>query len=457
MTPASAVGARPRDLLVVAAVALALRLAVVAWAAPRVGLTGDATLYEPLALRLASGLGYTWAWPGGEVTYVAHYPVGYPALVAVAYALGVGRTGAMVLNALFGAGAAVGACALAGRASSRRGLVAGLLVGVHPGLVFYTPALMTETVAGALLVGAACVAGSRRADGRAGGSVAVGIVLGAATLVRPASLLFAPLFGAWPGRASPRRAALGAALATAFALSVCAPWTARNCERMHRCALVSLNGGWNLLIGTYASAHGGWAPLVPPASCPPELDEAAKDLCFERAARDEIAAHPLPWLALAWRKVSATFDYVGAAGWYLHDAAPRAFGDGDKLALGVVETVFERLVLLAALAAAAARDGPRTRARRAVGLVGAAFAFVQPGWVAYLALALASSLRGRALLRDAWLATAAPVAVALIASTHAVFFGGGRYALVVLPLVTALAALAPPRAAVLEDARTPRL
>src|SRR5690606_27438677 len=127
--------------------------------------------------------GYTWLWPDGVVTHAAHYPVGYPALLSAAYALASPSTwAAMSSNALLGAAAAPAAFGLAGRAASRRGaLLAGLLVAIHPGLVFYTPALMTEGVSAALIVIAAWVS-ARPSLVRA---LPLGALIGLCTLIRP--------------------------------------------------------------------------------------------------------------------------------------------------------------------------------------------------------------------------------------------------------------------------------
>ena len=73
-----------RDPSIVAGVALVARLAVVAWAGGRFPASGDGFYYDVLARRLAHGDGYTWLWPDGAVTNVAHYPVGYPAILAAA-------------------------------------------------------------------------------------------------------------------------------------------------------------------------------------------------------------------------------------------------------------------------------------------------------------------------------------------------------------------------------------
>src|SRR5690606_25963906 len=121
--------------------------------------------------------------------------------------------------------------------------------------------------------------------------VVLGLLVGMATLVRPQTLVFAPVFaglallGPAPGgsprssgaSASPRggvapvaRAARRAApvlLTVIAALLVCAPWTARNCARMNRCALVSVNGGWNLLTGADPASTGAWSPIQVPEAC----------------------------------------------------------------------------------------------------------------------------------------------------------------------------------------------
>lgn len=284
-----------------------------------------------------------------------------------------------------------------------------------------------------------------------------GLVLGMATLVRPQCILLAPLLGLWLGWPARLRSVTTAAAVTAVALAVCAPWTARNCDKMGRCALVSVNGGWNLLIGTDPAGRGAWAPLRVPPRCREVFDEADKDRCFEQAAWERIAAHPGSWLALAPHKLSATFDYCGAPGWYLHESNSNAFDAAAKVTLGTVETLFERLLLLLALVAARPRSSPlrwlrggrrpsRTPPARlllrwlalAVGLV---FALLQPGWVAFVALVVSLALRRPGPLRSAAVYAGSFMALLTVMVTHVLFFGAGRYALVLFPLLCALAAL----------------
>ncbi len=441
--------------LVTFTVALAARLAVVDWAGSRFPPTADGTYYQTIAERISRGLGYTWLWPDGAVTYAAHFPVGYPALVGAVYAVtGPRPVAAMALNAVLGALAALAAYLLAARAAGPRlALASGLAVALHPGLVAYTPALMTEGVTAALVTVAAAVTAWAR-DRRPGvaPAIAIGLVVGVATLVRPQSLVLAPVFGllavAFPSPDRPQGGARigpakAAAVATLTALLVCAPWTARNCARMNNCALVSVNGGWNLLIGADAESTGAWSPIKVPAACTEVFDEAQKDVCFGREARRYVREHPGAWLALLPKKLAATFDYAGAAPWYLHDANPRAFPYADKEKLGGLETLYERVALLFCLGWAARRAHDEGRPTPlALAFIGGFFVFSLHAWVAYAALLAAALLRGRSLWTGPVLASGAVAVVAATMATHAVFFGAGRYSLVVFPLITALAPLA---------------
>jgi hypothetical protein len=450
-----------RNAFLVLAVALVARLSVVAWAHARFPPTDDGTYYDTLARRLAAGAGYTWLWPDGAVTFAAHYPVGYPAMLAVAYRLfGPSGTVGMVVNALIGAAAAVASYRLVddasepwrGPAATWRPVAAGLVVALHPALVPYTAAIMTEGVTAAILVVAAALgARARAASAPASASaaasrswpwlVAAGTTMGLATLVRPQSLVLAPVLGALtvgPGAVARVRLAR-AAVVTALAVACVAPWTARNCARMHRCALVSVNGGWNLLIGVQTQT-GAYERLDVPAPCATVWDEGAKDACFEEAAHEAIAAAPLSWLARVPAKLAATFDYFGAAPWYLHDSNAAVFDGDAKLRLGAVETVVCRLLLLGALVACGRRDGPRALARKLVALGGAAGAVTVHGWLGYVAVVACVAMLGRRAWAEAPLVvpwTAA--AVAATAAVHAVFFGAGRYGLVVVPLVATIA------------------
>jgi len=435
--------ARWRDALLVFTLALLVRGAVVLWAKGRFPPADDGSFYDVVAARIAHGAGYTWLWPDGAVTYAAHYPVGYPALLGVVYALfGATPTAAMGFNALLGALSALAAHTVMFWSGGRvRGLVAGLLIALHPGLVFYTPALMTEGVAAELLVIAlflTCAAArGRRAAGFLG---LLGVCMGVLVLVRPQLLLMAPLFGFFSLGATQTRwgaRAVRAGVVSALAVAVCLPWTARNCARMDRCVFVSANGGWNLLIGSAPEANGGWIAIegerVPP-ECRTVFGEAEKDRCFGQAGMANIRQRPWAFLALVPRKLSQTFDYFGAPGHYLHTSNYLAFDEARKVRLGVVETLWERLVLLAAIAQVAGRGQGQRRVRLLGGAISAVFALTRWGYLAYLGFVVTSLLAGRELLKRPVAAVSAG-AILTTALTHAVFFGAGRYGFVCAALL----------------------
>jgi hypothetical protein len=432
------------------AVAFALRAGVAFWASERIAPVEDGRYYHIVATRIANGLGYTWLWPDGSVSYAAHYPVGYPALVGACYSIfGPHPCVAMLLNAVLGSLAAVAALHIAESvASPRAGLVAGAMVALHPALVAYTPALMTEGVTAALLIIAGWLALRIRSltGGRRGlGLAALAALLGITLLVRPQCLLLVPIYGALAIAGSDagawRARGLSAAFVTCLAVGVCLPWTMRNCARMGHCVFVSANGGWNLLIGTAADARGTWAPIEKvgvPEECRTEFREAFKDACFGKSAASRIRHAPLRWLTLVPAKLSATFDYSGAPGWYLHASNPSAFPFNAKVVLGVLETVSERGLLALALLALGRRAGRRQKLRQVLAAA-AAFSLLTPlAWPAYLMLTVIAALLGPELISDppALLAASAVFATAL---THAVFFGAGRYSMPCFPLIASLA------------------
>lgn len=445
---------RVRRGLVVFAIALGLRGLVVLWARDVVPPTADGAFYHVVAGRIAEGLGYTWAWPDGTVTYAAHYPVGYPALLGCVYRLfGASPVVAMTMNALLGALVAPLALVIGERlvsaeeAPDRRrkvGLCAGLLAATSPSLVAYSAALMTEALVGLWTLVAlflVLLGSERRGVGRV---VLFGIsvlALGAATLTRPQSVLLAPVVGflALPRAARLRRFATAATFAVG-ALAVTLPWTLRNCEKMERCVFVSANGGWNLLIGTYPEGRGAWVPIDGPRvpeECRTVFQEAAKDACFGVAGRRRLLADVGGFLRLIPDKWKVTFDYTGSAADHL--AASGALGDGVQRWLAGLEIASHRLLGAAALAGVASLAPRRLlgtpRRVLLLGLTG----FALSAYGSFLVLAASSLLVGLARRQPTLVLLAAALAGTF--AVHAVFFGAGRYFLPLVPLLIPVAAL----------------
>lgn len=459
-----------RDGVALTAAALLLRMALVLAYGHDVPPTDDGAFYHVVAERIARGEGYTWLWPDGVVTFAAHYPVGYAALLGAAYAvLGAHPVVALGVNAVLGAAAVFATHRLATRVTGRAGaLCAAAFVALSPTLVGYTLAIMTEgAVAAGLVLGTwfTVRCGERAARGSLPTRevILIGLTLGLTTLVRPQSLLMAPVLGALAA-ASPLRGATalwrrgaGAVAVTVLCLVVCAPWTIRNCSRMDRCAFVSANGGWNLLIGTFPEGEGAFVPIVEhrvPEACREVFGEAEKDACFGAAGRERIAGDPVGWLSLVPAKWRMTFDFTASASSYL-SAAKLPWPEAVERNVSTVEIGARRLLVALALFAAwrAGRSRPAPggaweRVRhlgRGALLVGGVMSLLGAvSWFAHIAFVwLGATVQG-SLRRPVFLAAAAAVAITLL--VHAVFFGAGRYSMVLEPLLAGAAAAAWPRA-----------
>jgi hypothetical protein len=471
---------RRREALWLFGFSLGLRLVVVAVAARRFPPADDGTFYHTVAARMADGAGYTWAWPDGAVTYAAHYPVGYPALIGAAYwLLGVAPWVGMLLNAALGALLVLGVHQVAlGFTSLARARLAALAVALHPTLLLYTAALMTEAAAASLLVLLTAAALWIRSTSRASwwrpllGLCGAGLVL-----IRPQLLPVLAVLGAasvWlPAGVSTRGALLrrlrGALEVLAIAVVCCLPWTLRNCMKMDGCVFVSANGGWNLLIGTLPEGKGSFAPIAGetvPAECREVFGEAGKDRCFGRAGARRIREAPGQWLSLAPQKLGQLFNHGAVASSYLHTSNPGLVGERLKLAIAAIETLYSRLLLLAATLGLLRSAGRRVE--RLLALAATALALSPWGFLAQIAV-LSSLLAG---LPRTWLLGQEPpldpglrqdagplrfIAASLLALcliTHMVFFGAARYALVWLPWLAWLMVL-PGRAVRPGGARMP--
>lgn len=370
----------------------------------------DGVIYERTAWRIAHGMGFVDTFDNvPPYLPTAFYPVGYPGILALAHlALGPGAWVAGALNVAAAAVTTAVVFALARRAfGAPAAHLSAALYALSPGAVLFASALMTETVSAALLVGAVALAERYSRAQTARLALAAGAVFGVAGLVRPQSLLLAPIV-ALLASPSPRWAARArtVALVGVACAAVVLPWTARNCRVLDGCALVSVNGGANLFIGTDPAARGTYRELRGGEGCGHVLTEVAKDRCYGHLAARRIAAHPLRWVALMPAKLQTLLDYEVSPAYYLLEAGSLPRATAERVARWL--TAFHRWVCALALLALLARRGPLPRP--AVLCVGA----------------VAGSL-----------------------AVHAVFFGGDRYHMVFLPLLAVLAS------AVLAPARPP--
>jgi hypothetical protein len=429
---------------VTAGVALGARLFVTLLAWNRFPPADDGVFYDTLAKRLAHGLGYTWAWPDGVVTPVAHYPVGYPWLLSLAYrGLGEHPASALLLHTLLGTLGAVALHVVASFGlSPQRARWAGLGMALHPALLLYLPAIMTEGVAASLLpipFAIALSGGSRRGVTASLAMTIAGAALGLVALVRPQLLVLAPVLAWLAVSRAPKRARLaGPLLVVVGAALVIAPWTVRNERVFGRVVVVSANGGWNLLIGTDPEAHGTWRPLAVPTECREVWDEAAKDACFGSVAWGRIRAAPTEWIATAPSKLASTFDLGGTGPSYLSRSRPDLVPRWLVLLLGGIDTLVARVALGGALVACAWPSGRWLLPRRAVAAASVACLLSPHAWPAYLGLLVLVPLSPRPASPRPLVLVAWSVLLATLL-THGVVFGASRYALLVFPWIAALA------------------
>jgi hypothetical protein len=433
-------------------VALLPRLFVaIAWAKEPVW---DGHYYHLGASRIAAGLGYSEDVLVRGMTLWkpwTHYPVGYSAFLSLFYRVfGDHLLVAPLLNAVLGAATAILVHRIALHyLGPGRARVAGGLAALHPGLIAYCPLVMTEIPSAFLLV--LLLWTLQHFRGRWHAAVLGGVILGVLTLMRPASLLLAPLVALSEARPLPRAALRGAA-ALAIALAVVLPWTIRNCVRMDGCALVSTNGGWNLAIGAITTT-GRFQTLRGKDGCPVVTGQVQQDDCWAGVGWRKIREAPFHWVSLAPKKLAQTFDHESFAIEYVREADPGAWPDSRReAARGLLTTAHLALLAAAALSMVATPLGRLKKDEQywQIGLLVLLSALLFYGiaddqhpfhWLIVLAPVLAfAPIPGRPYVGA--VGRMAMAAIAITALTHVVFFGEDRYHLFLSPLLCLLAAAA---------------
>jgi hypothetical protein len=478
---APAFGSRWGTTLDIATLAFVARVALVVYALAEP--VWDGHYYDLGARHIAWSHGYGeelhLSSPDGLERVVwdpwAHYPVGYSGFLALFFKIfGSSIAVAPLANALTGAALAVVCHRLALRmfpvesteraADARdkravRANVAGLLVALHPGLVLYSGALMTEPLAALGMMAAILFVIADRSFWR--GAAIAGVLLGVTTLVRPNAILLAPILPLLRiDRARPLFARIGRVVASgavvgALAIATVAPWTIRNCKVMDQCAVVSTNAGWNLVIGSAPGATGKFEFLVghTPEGGPTceEGGQVAQDRCWWRYGLSIVRRDLGRWLSLVPAKLHYTLDAEWFPINYLREARPDLVSAATHVAVGKFLTASQwALCIVAALAALG-----RPRARRDRFLPYAIQLGFLAGTLALGAWALDRAeprvwplgvlacvvpflpLPGRPKREPAEFGVAFVVLTTLI--THAVFFGEDRYHLVATPALLLLA------------------
>jgi hypothetical protein len=178
-----------------------------------------------------------------------------------------------------------------------RGVAAGLagaaMLAFYPTLIGDAGMLLTEPLAGTLIVGAVLLLLRARETGRLRSWIPPGLLLGLTAMVRPEYLAITALLGFVILVAGIRRGgtrpALPAAVLVLSALLVVAPWTARNFAEMGRLVPISTGAGQTVFSGSYVPS-GGDPQKVTPALL--KEDPSLASLVESRAGTEAASAPP---------------------------------------------------------------------------------------------------------------------------------------------------------------------
>lgn len=231
----------------------------------------DSAAYERIARGLEQRGEFRQVGPGvpEQPQAASNYSPGLPLLVGGVFSVvGDDVRLARILLALIGAAAIPLTYLLGVRISGTgAGLAGAALLAFYPTLIADAGMLLTEPLAGTLIVGAVLLLLRARDSARLTDWVPPGLVLGLTALVRPEYLAITALLAVavWlaPARRGGLRPLLPAMVLMLSALVVIAPWTARNYAEMGRIVPISTGGGQTVFAGSYLPSGGDPQKVTP--------------------------------------------------------------------------------------------------------------------------------------------------------------------------------------------------
>jgi 4-amino-4-deoxy-L-arabinose transferase-like glycosyltransferase len=260
---------------------------------------------EQIATNLIEGRGFSYeAW---SLTYRSYAEPMYPYLAAAIYLVtGHSRT-ALVLVQLLIASLMIyvgGRAAALAANDEAAGVVAAVLLAVHPGLIRYSSVLHPFVLDAFFFLAAGAALVRCRQRPTLGRSCAAAALIGLGALTRPTILIFLlPLWWiGWRSRESVGAGLRRIAIVTATALALVAPWTIRNAVVQHEFMLTRSGTGFVFWLGNNpassgsAADAGGRSLLI---DAPDDFqqriyaaDETTRDRIFREAAWQYIRANP---------------------------------------------------------------------------------------------------------------------------------------------------------------------
>jgi 4-amino-4-deoxy-L-arabinose transferase-like glycosyltransferase len=272
-------------------------------------LTLDEQEYLTLGKNLAAGRGLVYEADGRE--HFGRAP-GYPAFLAVVFALGGGTNAYKVAQSLIGALTVLVIAALARLAAGPRAeVLAAFMAALYPPLVWIAAYPLSETLFSALELASALllwIALHRERMAHDSAYVVAGVVAGLASLVRPAGLSYVALVLAFLALRRSVTSAVAMALGAAL---VIAPWAAFKTREAGRLVLIASEGGVTFWTGNHPLAIGEGDMAANPeireanevlSASHPGLGPDELEAVYYREAKDYIVRHPLAWSILVARK-----------------------------------------------------------------------------------------------------------------------------------------------------------
>lgn len=233
----------------------------------------DSAAYERIARGLAEEGQFREAGPGAPARpeRASNYSPGLPLLVAGIFEVrGDDDTRlARILLAVIGAISIPLTWLLARRLGGETaGLVGAAIIAFYPTLIGDAGMLLTESLAGTLILGAVLLLLRAHERGRARDWVVPGLLLGMASMVRPEyvgiTILLCAVIALLSLRRIPKASALvPASVLLVSALAVPAPWVLANSLDSGRLVPVSTGGGQAMFTGSYLPSDGDPQKVVP--------------------------------------------------------------------------------------------------------------------------------------------------------------------------------------------------
>lgn len=296
--------------------------------------TYDQVSYHNLALRVLAGHGFSFGEPWWPVTAAeaptAHWSFLYTLFLAGVYAVfGAHPLAARLIQAVI-----VGILQplLAFRITrelygEKVGWLAAVLTAGYAYFIYYAATLMTEPFYITAILGSLYVAlllGRKPADTTRGLNerrsvrlaFGLGLLVGAAVLLRQLFLVVVPFLLLWMTCAVPGRRIRHAALVVGVLGVLILPFSLYNAGRFHRFVLLNTNAGYAFFWANHPIHGVRFQPILPSSTyvdlIPTELrslDEAALDQALLRQGVGFVLSDPVRYLALSASRLPAYFMF----------------------------------------------------------------------------------------------------------------------------------------------------